>query len=76
MPAPDRPVSPWLTVAEAAERARCGRKVIYREIKAGRLRAAVVGGRRDLRLLANWVDQWLEATSTPIEVRPLREVRR
>lgn len=68
--------SPWLTVAEAAARARVGRKTIYREIAAGRLRAAVVGGRRDFRLLADWVDQWLEATSTPVEVRPLREVRR
>ena len=68
--------SPWLTVKEAAARARVGRKTIYREIAAGRLRAAVVGGRRDLRLLADWVDKWLEATSTPVEVRPLREVRR
>jgi excisionase family DNA binding protein len=61
--------SPWLTVREAAGRARVGVKVIYREVKASRLRAARIGGRRDLRLLALWVDAWLEASSTPIEVR-------
>jgi excisionase family DNA binding protein len=59
------PASPWLTVAEAADRAKVGRKMIYREIRAGRLRAAVVGGRRDYRLLPEWVDQWLLASTTP-----------
>lgn len=68
--------SPWLTVREGAGRARVGVKVIYREVAAGRLRAARIGGRRDLRILADWIDQWLMAQSTPAEVRPLREVRR
>jgi excisionase family DNA binding protein len=52
-------LSPWLTVREAATRARCGVKTIYREVNAGRLRAARVGGRRELRLLPEWVDAWL-----------------
>ena len=56
--------SPWLTVHEAAERCKCGVKVIYREVKAGRLRAARIGGRRELRLLAAWVDEWLIASTT------------
>ena len=60
-------VSPWLTVTEAAERARCGVKLIYREVRAGRLRAAHLGGRRDLRLTAEWVDEWLLHTTTPVE---------
>jgi len=51
--------SPWLTVEEAAHQARCGIKTIYREVRAGRLRAARVGGRRELRLLPAWVDEWL-----------------
>jgi excisionase family DNA binding protein len=59
-------LSPWLTVTEAAARARCGPKLIYREVKAGKLRAARVGGRRDLRLLAEWVDAWLNASTTMI----------
>jgi excisionase family DNA binding protein len=56
--------SPWLTAAEAAERARCGIKVIYREVRAKRLRAARIGGRRELRLLQEWVDQWLLESSS------------
>jgi hypothetical protein len=39
-------------------------KTIYREVKAGRLRAARVGGRRELRLLPEWVDAWLLMGST------------
>jgi excisionase family DNA binding protein len=56
--------SPWLTVDEAAERARCGVKTIYREVRAGRLRAARVGGRRELRLLSTWIDEWLVQSTT------------
>ena len=66
--------SPWLTATEAAERARCGVKLVYREVKVGRLRAARVGGRRDLRFLATWIDDWLSATVEPVEVTPLRRV--
>ena len=57
-------ITPWLTVAEAAERARCGPKLIYREVRAGRLKAARVGGRRELRLLPEWIDAWLTASTT------------
>ena len=56
-----RDESPWLTVHEAAARAKCGIKLIYREVKKGRLRAVQMGGRRELRLLASWVDEWLMA---------------
>lgn len=61
--------SPWLTVQEAAARARCGPKTIYREVRAGKLRAAHLGGRRELRFLAEWVDAWLIEQSTIQEVR-------
>ena len=64
--APERvvgPLSPWLTVKEAAERARCGTKTIYREVKAHRLKAAKVGGRRELRFRPEWIDAWLESVS-------------
>ena len=60
--------SPWLTVREAAARARCGPKLLYREVSARRLRAAVVGGRRALRFRVEWIDNWLEAQA-PHEVR-------
>lgn len=63
-----RVTSPWLTVRDAAARARVGEKIIYREVKAGRLRAARVGFRRDLRFLSEWVDDWLVASATPVDV--------
>ena len=69
MPSSTVQESPWLTAKEAGSRGRVGEKVIYRETKAGRLRAARVGGRRELRLRPEWVDQWLEATAIPVEVR-------
>ena len=56
--------TPWLTVAEAANRARCGPKLIYREVCAKRLRAARLGGRRELRFLPDWIDAWLLAQTT------------
>jgi excisionase family DNA binding protein len=60
--------TPWLTAREAAERAKVGTKVIYTEVAGGRLRAARVGGRRDLRFRPEWVDAWLDATAEPVEI--------
>lgn len=60
--------SPWLTVSEGATYAKVSRGVIYAECRAGRLRHARVGGRRDIRLRREWLDAWLEA-SAPQEVR-------
>jgi excisionase family DNA binding protein len=64
------PSCEWLTVAEAAHHARCGKSLIYSEVQRGRLRAARLGGRRELRFLAVWIDAWLLATSTPEIVNP------
>ena len=59
-------ISPtWLKIAEAAKRAQCGEATIRREVRAGRLRAVKVGGRRSLRFRADWVDDWLQAGSAP-----------
>jgi excisionase family DNA binding protein len=60
----------WLTVRQAAKRAQCGPKVICRAVAARRLRAAAIGGRRELRFRAEWIDGWLEACSTPMEISP------
>ena len=49
----------WLTAHEAADRARCGPKTIYRAVRSRQLRAARIGGRRELRFLAGWIDQRL-----------------
>jgi excisionase family DNA binding protein len=66
----DARTSEWLTVGEAAQHARCGKSLIYSEVQRGRLRAARLGGRRELRFLVVWIDAWLLATSTPAIVNP------
>jgi excisionase family DNA binding protein len=58
----------WLTVTEAADHVRVGARTIYGEVRAGRLRAARVGGRRELRFRTAWLDAWLEASAAPVEV--------
>ncbi len=60
--------SPWRTVKEGAARARVHPSVIYREVKAGRLRAVRIGGRRDLRLRDEYIDEWLESSLKPVEL--------
>jgi excisionase family DNA binding protein len=60
----------WLTVRQAADRAQCGPKVIYRAVAARHLKAAAIGGRRELRFRAEWIDSWLEACSAPVEGTP------
>ena len=62
------PESPWLTVTEACTVAKCGPKLLYREVKAGRLRAARIGDRRDIRIHREWIDQWLAASAEPVEI--------
>ena len=66
--------TPWRTAAQGARRAQVGVKLVYREVKAGRLRAARVGGRRDIRIKDAWIDEWLEAMAEPVEVTP--QIRR
>lgn len=63
--------SKWLTVQQAAGHAQVAPKMIYREVAAGRLKAARVGGRRSLRFLVEWINEWLEASATPVMVRPV-----
>jgi hypothetical protein len=65
--------TPWRTVHEAAARAHVSPWLIYREVRAGRLRAARIGGARSgLRLLDKWIDEWLDASAAPVTVTPAR----
>lgn len=61
--------SPWLTIDEARQVAKVGARLLYREIKSGRLRAARIGGRRDIRVHVDWISEWLEASAQPREVQ-------
>lgn len=64
----DSGASPWLTLRDGAAYARVSAATLRREIAAGRLRAARVGGRRSIRLRAEWLDAWLERAA-PVEPR-------
>jgi excisionase family DNA binding protein len=59
----------WFTVLQAAAAAQVGKKTIYNAVKAGRLRAARIGGGRNLRIHKDWISDWLTASSTPVEVK-------
>ena len=67
--------SPWLNVSQTAKYMCCGPKLVYREIAARRLRAAVIGGRRTYRIKIEWVDAYLESMAEPVELTRLRRVR-
>ena len=62
----------WLTVKQAAARAQVEPGTIYKEVRAGRLRAARIGGRRDLRFREHYIDEWLEASTKPVFVEARR----
>lgn len=62
--------SPWLVIKEASAIAKCGPKILYSEIRKNRLRAARLGGRSGaIRIHRAWLDEWLERSATPIEIR-------
>jgi excisionase family DNA binding protein len=58
--------SPWLTLGEASGYAHRGRRFLRKAVKDGKLRAAQVGGRKELLFRAEWLDQYLEDLATPI----------
>lgn len=62
-------VDPWLTLDQASAVVHLHSTTLRREIVRGRLRHARVGGRKCIRLRRSWLDAWLEASSTPVEVR-------
>jgi hypothetical protein len=68
-PSPDS--TPWRTLAGAAARTHRGKRFLSREVKAGRLRAARIGGRGELLFRDEWLDQWIEDQATPLVV-PVR----
>ncbi len=72
MSTPDAPlvtVDPWLKLGQCAERVQVHEATLRREIQRGRLRHARVGGRKSIRVRASWLDEWLLASSTPVEAR-------
>jgi excisionase family DNA binding protein len=50
----------WLTVREGAEHAGVSKDTVYTACERGELHHVRIGGRRSIRLRAEWIDAWLE----------------
>src|SRR5262245_19082879 len=69
----NRSSTPWLTAEEAAAWLRIHRATLYAEVRAGRCRAARIAGRRNLRFLPEWLDDYLASTAEMVLVTPGRK---
>jgi excisionase family DNA binding protein len=52
--------TPWMRVSQAAQYASVSADTIYTACERGELRHVRIGGRRSIRLRAEWIDAWLE----------------
>ena len=50
----------WMTVGEGAEYAGVSRDTLYTACERREMRHARVGGRRAIRVKAEWIDAWYE----------------
>jgi hypothetical protein len=60
--------SPWMNAQQAADYVRRGRRFVLREIGAGKLQAARIGGRGEILTRREWCDAWVEAQAVPVLV--------
>jgi hypothetical protein len=58
----------WKTLKQAGAYLSRSPRFVGREIKAGRLRAARIGGRGEYLTCDRWLDEYVEAQARPIEV--------
>lgn len=58
--------SPWRTVKEAAARMRLSEKTVYKLAASGQLRASRATGRKALRFLDEWCDEYLMRMAEPV----------
>ena len=68
--------SPWLTTPEAVSYAKRGRRYLRAQVKAGKLRAAVVGGKSELLFRRDWLDEFLENQAKVTLIKPAEFFRR
>ena len=68
--------TPWMKLTtEGAQYAKRGGRYLKKEAKAGRLKAAQVGGKGEYLTRAEWLDEWIEAQVKPVMVTPRRMAR-
>lgn len=64
----DVAATPWMTAEDAAAYVKRGKRFLLGEIKAGRLRAARIGGRGEILTRREWCDAWVEHLAKPVFV--------
>ena len=66
--------SPWMNLSQAAAYLFRGRRFIRKAITDGKLRAAVVGGKREILTRREWCDQYVEEQVGPVSLQVRRRV--
>jgi excisionase family DNA binding protein len=61
----------WLTVQDAATYAAVSSDTIYTACERGELCHTKIGGRRSIRIKAQWIDAWLERHAVCAGMREL-----
>ncbi len=60
--------TPWLKLREAAAYEKRGARWLSKEARDGRVRHAIIGGKRELFFRREWLDEHIEAMATPVIV--------
>ncbi len=60
-------MKPWMNVAEAAEYAGVSRDTVYTAVERKQIKHIRVGGRRTIRLKAEWMDEWFTRHTQEVE---------
>jgi excisionase family DNA binding protein len=58
--------TPWMTVQEVSAYMRLSTKTIYRLAASGQLKASRATGRKALRFLRQWCDDYLMTMAEPV----------
>jgi excisionase family DNA binding protein len=60
-------MKPWMNVAEAAEYAGVSRDTVYTAVERKQIKHIRIGGRRTIRLKAEWMDEWFTRHTQDVE---------
>jgi excisionase family DNA binding protein len=61
----------WFNSTQAGKYINRSKRFVLREIHAGKLRAARIGGRGEILTTPEWLDQYVESQASPVIV-PVR----
>jgi hypothetical protein len=62
------PTSPWMNLEESAAYEKRGKRWLAKEADKGRVRHAVIGGRKEKFFRREWLDEHMESMTVPVAV--------